>query len=114
MSSWIPIAKAVLPTLAEVAGKAIPAFSGNKEHARSLEAHTAEIAELQGAVTQNAAALRTLAEQLETTVRALDEGARTAEQRLVRLESQLRLTRLWAMAASALAIVALILAQHLR
>lgn len=114
MSSWIPIAKAVLPTLAEIAGKAIPAFSGSKEHARSLEAHTAGIAELQAAVTQNAAALRTLAEQMETTVRAVDEGARTVEQRITRLELQLRVTRVWALAASALAIVALVLVQQLR
>ena len=73
MPVWIPLAKTVLPYLASVVTSAIPAFAARKDHAKSLEAHSDQISELQATATQNAASVKTLAEQLEKTVKAVDE-----------------------------------------
>jgi hypothetical protein len=74
MALLLPVLKAVLPHIGTILSAASPAFSS-----RTADP---QIAELRAAVSRNAAHTKELAEQLERTIRALDETARVAESRL--------------------------------
>lgn len=87
MPAWlIPALKAVLPHVGTIVSVAVPAFtkirSGSAETG-SLQQQ--QIAELQAAVAQNATHIRELAEQLQVTVRALEQAAAIAESRQRRM-----------------------------
>ncbi|MHB8472539.1 MAG: hypothetical protein ACYDC8_06760 [Gammaproteobacteria bacterium] len=105
MPAWVPLARAVLPYLTSIASAAIPAFATRKDHAKSLELQAEQIATLEAAVTHNAAAIKTLAEQLEKTVTAIDAGAATVEPRIARLTRQLH--RAWIVSLVSLMVAAL-------
>lgn len=107
MPAWVPLARAVLPYLTSIASAAIPAFAARKDHGKSLELQAEQIALLEAAVTHNAAAIKTLAEQLEKTVTAIDAGAQTVEPRIARLTRQLRLA--WIVSVISLAVAAVCL-----
>jgi hypothetical protein len=85
--SWlIPALKAVLPHVGDIVAAAKPVFTKKKPDTPAAEGGLVQqqIAELQGAVAQNAAHIRELAEQLQRTVAALEQAAAAAEQRLRR------------------------------
>ena len=86
MSWLIPALKAVLPHVGDIVAAAKPVFTKKKADAPATEGGLVQqqIAELQGAVAQNAAHIHELAEQLQRTVAALEQAAAAAEQRLRR------------------------------
>lgn len=110
MPAWIPLAKTVMPYLTSLATSAIPAFASRKDHAKSLEAHAAQISELQDAAKQNVTSTKTLAEQLEKTVKAVDDGATAVDSRLCELSAHLTQTRFLSIASLIAAIIAVCVA----
>jgi gas vesicle protein len=87
MAAWlVPALKAVLPHIATIISAAAPVFTSRRSDAAANQAQLLQqqIAELQSAVSQNAAHIRELASQLESTVTALEEAASLAETRLRR------------------------------
>ncbi len=87
MSSWLAIAKAVAPHLSTIVSAALPAFTKLKGDSEANQAALAQkqIAELQEAVTGNGTLIRELAEQLGTTIDALELAAEDARRQLRRL-----------------------------
>src|SRR2546427_4339754 len=78
MPAWlIPALKAVLPHIGTIISAAAPAFTRKNSDAVA-------ITELQSAASQNAAHIKELAEQLQSTVAALEQAASIAEARLRR------------------------------
>lgn len=86
MAAWlVPALKAVLPHVGTIISVAAPVFTKRSaEAANQAQLLQQQIAELQGAATQNAANVRALAEQLQGTLAALHQAAAIAEQRLQR------------------------------
>ncbi len=107
MPAWlIPALKAVLPHVGTIVSVAAPAFTRMKSGAADNPATVQQqIAELQAAASQNAANIRELAEQLQVTVKALEQAAAVAEAR----QRKLMLLGMGAMALSALALILVLL-----
>jgi uncharacterized protein YlxW (UPF0749 family) len=86
MAAWlIPALKAVLPHVGTIIEAAAPVFTGRKADAAASQALLQQqIAELQSAASQNAAHVKDLAAQLQSTVAALEHDAALAEERLRR------------------------------
>jgi len=78
MAWLIPALKAVLPHVGTIVGAAVPVFTKKGADVQL------QITELQAAASQNAANIKELAEQLRTTVAALEQAASVAEARLRR------------------------------
>jgi hypothetical protein len=106
MPSWlIPALKAVLPHVGTIVDAAKPVFTRKKpaEPAAAVNPDVVQqqIAELQAAVSQNSDNIKELAEQLQSTVAALQTSAALAE-------SRLRRTTLFSSIAVAVSIAALL------
>ena len=106
MPSWlIPALKAVLPHVGTIVDAAKPVFTRKKptEPTAPVSADVVQqqIAELQAAASQNADNFKELAEQLQSTVAALQTSAALAE-------SRLRRTTLFSSIAVAISIAALL------
>lgn len=86
MAPWIiPVLKAVLPHVRTIYDTAVPVFTKKRlEGAPDPTVLQQQIAELQAAVSQNAEHIKELAEQLQSTVAALQTSAALAESRLRR------------------------------
>jgi hypothetical protein len=87
MAAWIiPALKAVLPHVGTIISAAAPVFTKKKMDAAADQALLAQqqIAELQAAVSKNSDHIKELAEELQTTVAALEQAAVLAESRLRR------------------------------
>jgi len=83
MPSWLlPALKAVLPHLGDIVSAAKPAFTRRKPETGTDVQQ--QIAELQSAASQNAEHVKELAEQLQSTVTALEKSAELADMRLKR------------------------------
>lgn len=94
MPAWlIPALKAVLPHIGTIISAAAPVFTRKN-------ADAVAITELQSAVSQNAANIKELAEQLQSTVAALEQAASIAE-------AKLRRALLLCVAAAALSAISL-------
>jgi hypothetical protein len=79
MAAWlIPALKAVLPHVGTIVSAAAPVFTKKGADVQQ------QIAELQAAASQNATNIKELAEQLRTTVAALEQAASVAEANLRR------------------------------
>lgn len=87
MAAWlIPALKAVLPHLGTVVSVAAPVFTkARDERVASQALAQQQIGELQSAVSQNAAQIKELALQLQSTVAALEQAAAVAQARLRRV-----------------------------
>ena len=88
MAPWIlPVLKAVLPHVKTIYDTAVPVFTTKKrlEAAPDPTLLQQQIAELQAAAGQNAANVKELAAQLQSTVAALEQAAALAENRLRRV-----------------------------
>jgi hypothetical protein len=109
MASWLlPALKAILPHVGSIVDAAKPVFTRKK-----LESGTdvqQQIAELQSAVLQNAEHVKELAEQLQSTVAALEQSAIIAESRLRRAT----LSASIALAISVAALLVAVAAAYLR
>ena len=94
MAPWIlPALKAVLPHVGSIITAAKPVFTKKPVDAAPEAAHgpagqpgvvQQQISELQAAASQNAANIRELAQQLQSTVAALEQAATVADSRLRR------------------------------
>ena len=86
MAAWlVPAVKAILPYLSSIVTAAIPVFTTRKSNeavAAQAQLLQQQIAELQSAASKNAEHIKELAEQLQKTVAALEQGATLAESRL--------------------------------
>jgi uncharacterized protein YlxW (UPF0749 family) len=87
MPAWlIPALKAALPHIAAIISAAAPVFT--RKNADAVANQTLllqqQITELQSAASQNAAHIKELAEQLQSTVAALEQAASIAETKLRR------------------------------
>lgn len=102
MPAWLPILKASLPYVTQIVSAAIPAFT-KPESARTDPLVKKQIEELQTAATQNAEAIRVLAEKLSQTLHGIDSGA-------AELERKLSFFRTLACSAIGIAALALIVA----
>jgi hypothetical protein len=107
MPAWlIPALKAVLPHVGTIVSVAAPAFTKMRSGATdNPDTVQQQIAELQAAASQNAAHIRELAAQLQTTVKALEQAAAIAEAR----QQRLMLLGIGAFALSALALAVVLL-----
>jgi hypothetical protein len=86
MAAWfLPALKAVLPHVGTLITAAAPVFTRKSaEAANQVQLMQQQIAELQGAATQNADNIKALAVQLQETLAALHQAAAIAEARLRR------------------------------
>jgi hypothetical protein len=83
MPSWLmPALKAILPHVGSIVDAAKPVFTRKKPETGSDVQQ--QIAELQAAASQNAEYVKELAEQLQSTVSALEKSAEVADLRLRR------------------------------
>jgi DNA-directed RNA polymerase sigma subunit (sigma70/sigma32) len=111
MPSWlIPALKAVLPHIGTIVDAAKPVFT-RKKPAGTTAAPTGDvtqqqIAELQAAAAQNAEHVHELAEQLQSTVAALQTSAALAESRLRRVTVTVSIALAVSCAAMLVALVA--------
>jgi hypothetical protein len=89
MAAWFgPAVKAILPYVSSIVAAAMPVFTARKnDEAAAAQAPLLQqqIAELQSAASKNAVLTKALAEQLEKTVAALEQGASLAESRFRRM-----------------------------
>jgi hypothetical protein len=88
MPAWLlPALKAVLPHIGAIISAAAPVFT--RKNADAVANQTLllqqQITELQSAASQNAAHIKELAEQLQSTVAALEHAASIAEAKLRRV-----------------------------
>jgi hypothetical protein len=88
VAAWlIPAVKAILPFISPIVSSALPVFTTRKsDEAAAAQANVLQqqITELQSAASQNALHIKELAEQLQKTVTALEQGAEVAESRFKR------------------------------
>ena len=84
MPAWlIPALKAALPHLGTIISAAAPVFTRKNADAVANQALLLQqITELQSAASQNAANIKELAAELQSTVAALEEAASIAEAKL--------------------------------
>jgi multidrug resistance efflux pump len=102
MASWlIPALKAVLPHVGTIISAATPVFTKKKADAANPgPLLQQQISELQTAASQNAANIKELAAQLQSTVAALEQAA-------LKAEANLKQMRVYCAAAMVLSIIAL-------
>ena len=87
MASWlIPALKAVLPHIGTVISAASPVFTKKKadQATNQIALLQQQITELQAAASQNAAHIKELAAQLQSTVAALEQAASATQARIHR------------------------------
>ena len=85
MPAWlIPALKAALPHLGTIISAAAPVFMRKADAANQALLLQQQITELQSAASQNAANIKELAAELQSTVAALEEAASIAEAKLRR------------------------------
>jgi len=105
MPGWLlPALKAILPHVGSIVDAAKPVFTRKKpETGTDLQQ---QIAELQAAATANAEHVKELAEQLQSTVAALEQSALIAESRLRRATLSASISLAVSVAALLVALVA--------
>lgn len=105
MAPWLPAVKAVLPYVAQVVTAAIPAFTQRGDKSGTDDLTRQQISELQHAALQNAESIKTLATQMQQVIEDLDAAS-------ARIDARMRTTRLLALGALLLALIALGLSLH--
>lgn len=107
MPSWLlPAFKLILPHVGNIVAAAKPVFTKRREAADQATVQQ-QIAELQGAATENAALIKDLAVELQRTVDALEKAATATQERVKRLYAISVTAMLVALAALLVAIVAI-------
>ena len=85
MALWMPIVKAALPYVAQIAAAAIPSFSARSAAGRTEPGNGQQIEELQEAVIQNAESIRGIAERFQQTLEQADAVTRLMQRELLLL-----------------------------
>ena len=86
MAAWlIPALKMALPHVGAIISAATPVFTKKKVDVTADPTLQQQISELQAAASQNSAQIKELAEQLQSTVAALEQAASIAEAKLRRV-----------------------------
>jgi hypothetical protein len=107
MATWlIPALKAVLPHIGTIISATAPAFTKKEAEATPDQTNLwqKQISELQAAASKNATHVKELAEQLQTTVTAIEQAATAAK---TNHQRALQFSRA-AMAISAISICAVV------
>jgi len=86
MAVIVPILKAILPHITQIASIAIPAFTKKPSVALTDPIIARQIEELQAAVTHNAESIHVLAEKLQQTIVGIDQGAVVLQVELARMK----------------------------
>jgi hypothetical protein len=102
-ASWITAVNAALPYIESVAKIALPVFRQRRSDREAAETQQRQIEELQTAVTHNAEHVRALAQQLQTTIAALEQAG-------IELAAAQRRQKYWTLAALGLGAAAVVLA----
>jgi ABC-type enterochelin transport system substrate-binding protein len=85
MPAWLlPALKAALPHIGTIISAAAPVFTRKADAANQTLLLQEQIKELQSAASQNAAHIKELAAELQSTLAALEEAASIAEAKLRR------------------------------
>jgi hypothetical protein len=85
MPAWLlPAVKLILPHVGNIVAAAKPVFTKRKEVADQSTMQK-QITELQAAASENAALVKELAEQLQSTLTALEQAATVTQERVRRL-----------------------------
>ena len=85
MPTWlIPALKAALPHIGTIISAAAPVFTSKADVANQTLLLQQQITELQSAASQNAAHIKELAAELQSTLAALEQAASIAETKLRR------------------------------
>lgn len=105
MAAILPILKALLPHVAQIATIAIPAFTQKPEAAKVDPVVAKQIEELQSAATRNAESVHLLAEKLKQTIQGVEQGAEKIEREMAKLRSLLMIS--WAVSLGAVALAVL-------
>ena len=110
MAPWIlPVLKAVLPHVKTIYDTAAPVFTKKRlDGAPDPSVLQQQIAELQAAAAQNAANVKELAAQLQSTVAALEQAAALAEGRLRRVTIIAALAAAFSLSALAISLIGLL------
>ncbi len=103
MAVLLPLLKAVLPHVTQIATLAIPAFTKKPEVAKVDPVVAKQIEELQAAATKNAESIHVLAEKLQQSIQGVDEGAGALQKEITALKK-------WVLLSTGVAALALILA----
>lgn len=91
MAAIVPILKALLPHITQIAAIAIPAFTKKPSIAPVDPVVARQIEELQTAVTHNAESIQQLAEKLRQSLEGIDQGAATLQKEIARLRRLLQI-----------------------
>ena len=107
---WLGLVKAVLPHAGTIVSMAAPAFTHwkNKENiTEHPEVVERQIEELQAAALQNSTHIKELAEQLQTTAKALEQAMLDADAKVKRARTYCALAIILSIFSSGLALFAL-------
>lgn len=105
MAVIIPILKALLPHVTQIATLAIPAFTKKPETVKGDPVVAQQIEELQAAATRNAESIHLLAEKLQQTIQGIEQGAEKIERETAKLRALLFIS--WGLSIAALILAAL-------
>lgn len=105
MAVILPILKALLPHVTQIAAIAIPAFTKKPETVKGDPVVAQQIEELQTAATRNAESIHLLAEKLQQTIHGIEQGAEKIERETAKVRSLLFIS--WGVSVSALVIAVL-------
>jgi hypothetical protein len=108
MAAIVPILKALLPHVTQIATVAIPAFTKKPAAAKLDPVVAQQIEELQSAATKNAESINVLAEKLQETIQGIEVGAEKIQRDMAKLRTLLVISWVLTGGAIALAIVALL------
>lgn len=108
MAAIVPILKALLPHVAQIATVAIPAFTKKPAVAKIDPVVAQQIEELQSAATKNAESIHVLAEKLQLTIQGIEQGAEKIQRDMAKLRTLLILSWLVSGGAVVIAIIALL------
>jgi hypothetical protein len=108
--AWLPLLKAALPYVTQIAAATIPAFTSKPEATKADPVILQQIEELQTATIKNSESLHILAEKLQQTIQGVDQGASSLQQQITAQQKQIIKLKTWNLIMSAVAGVSFILA----
>lgn len=107
MAAIVPILKALLPHVAQIATVAIPAFTKKPGVDKVDPVVAQQIEELQSAATKNAESIHVLAEKLQLTIQGIEQGADKIQRDMAKLRTLLIFSWVLSGVAVGVAIIAL-------
>jgi hypothetical protein len=108
MAAIVPILKALLPHVTQIATVAIPAFTKKPDVVKVDPLVARQIEELQSAATKNAESIHVLADQLQLTIQGIEQGAEKLQHDLAKMKTLLIVSWILSGAAVGIAVLALV------